>query len=201
MKKELFDKIKKEYGKYASWAVFAEETDKPKSNMGDISILEPDNNPELLKILKTNVIMVGLNFSHEVGDQNSFVFKNFHDSSRYAQDYKIRYAFRNTEYYGAYMTDIIKNYPQKDSNKVAKVLTPDKISENIEIFKNELKCIETKNPTILCFGKQVYDILSKNLRKEYYKELIQITHYSYRIGKEKYKEVVLDEINHSKCTS
>jgi len=33
-----FEFIKKKYGDYASWAIWAIESEKPKDNMGDLSI-------------------------------------------------------------------------------------------------------------------------------------------------------------------
>ena len=40
MDKIHFEKIKKLYGDYASWAIWAEEGDKPKSNMDNLSIFD-----------------------------------------------------------------------------------------------------------------------------------------------------------------
>jgi hypothetical protein len=54
--------------------------------------------------------MVALNFSRTIENK---AFVNFHDKRPQSQDYKIRYAFRNTEFYGAYMTDIIKGFEEK----------------------------------------------------------------------------------------
>ena len=38
--RNLFDRIKRRHGGYASWAVWAHASDKPKSNIGDMRILE-----------------------------------------------------------------------------------------------------------------------------------------------------------------
>jgi len=35
--RKKFDFIKENYGQYASWAVWAEQEEKPKSKMGDLS--------------------------------------------------------------------------------------------------------------------------------------------------------------------
>ena len=76
-----------------------------KSNIGcTLSVLEPDRNPTLLQTLRNDVVTVGLNLSRPV----SVPFANFHDPRPQGQDYKIRFAFSGTPYYGAYMTDIIK---------------------------------------------------------------------------------------------
>jgi hypothetical protein len=58
--------------------------------------------------------MVGLNISRPVSQP----FINFHDPNPRANDFKIRYAFRNSAFYGAYMTDIIKFLQEADSKNV-----------------------------------------------------------------------------------
>jgi hypothetical protein len=117
---ELFEKIKIKYGDVASWAVWDDAGIKPKSNMGNMNIFDLHENPDLLEILRNNVVMVGLNFSRPLLPTKPF--KNFHDLSPHANDFKIRYAFRNTQFYGAYMTDIIKNLEMKSSNEVRSYL-------------------------------------------------------------------------------
>ena len=74
--REHFDTIKNKYGEFASWAVWADEDGKPKSNIGDIDILNPDININLLSILNPQCIMVGLNFSRAI---ERIDFVNFHD--------------------------------------------------------------------------------------------------------------------------
>ena len=52
--------IKKKYGAHASWAIWADETDTPKSNMEDTSIFD---NVDIHKQLNPNIVLVGLNIS------------------------------------------------------------------------------------------------------------------------------------------
>jgi len=121
-----FDAIKMKHGAYASWAVWADEAGKPKSNMGDISHFHSE---AVLSHLKTDVVMVGLNISRPVSEP----FRNFHDPSPRAQDYKIRHAFRDSAYSGAYMTDIIKFREESDSKKLMRYLRdhPEVIEQNM----------------------------------------------------------------------
>jgi hypothetical protein len=139
---ELFEKIKKKYGDVASWAIWDDAGIKPKSNMGNMDVFDLQKNPLLLEALKTNVVMVGLNFSRPLLPTESF--KNFHDSNPHANDFKIRYAFRNTQFYGAYMTDIIKKLEMKSSNEVRTYLknNPKIVQENISLFREEISEIE-----------------------------------------------------------
>jgi len=186
--------IKQKHGGYASWAVWKDVAKKPKSNMGDMTIFDLDSNPALLEVLKTNFIMVGLNISRSFSEP----FRNFHDASATANDFKIRYAFQNTQYSGAYMTDIIKHFAMTDSNQVLEHLKahPALKKQNVEIFREELRDLTSKAPTILAFGTLAYGILKENLRRgEEYSQLIKLTHYSYRISKENYRAKVLSEID------
>ncbi|MGA7058207.1 MAG: hypothetical protein WBY78_12280 [Terriglobales bacterium] len=133
---QQFENIKQKHGSYASWAVWADAAEKPKSNMGDMNVFDLASNPALLHVLKTNVIMVGLNIA-SVPRLRPEPFGNFHDPSPSANDFKIRYAFRDTEYYGAYMTDIIKRVGMLDSKDLLAHLKahPALVEQNIENFR------------------------------------------------------------------
>lgn len=191
---ELYRKIEKKYGDVASWAYWEKAGLKPKSNIGNMQLFNCKENSLLLQILKTNIVMVGLNFSWPVTFTESF--KNFHDSSPHAQDYKIRFAFQGTVFYGAYMTDLIKNMPLKSSHELKTVLRQNKavIDENIATFRRELYDIEAKDPVILAFGVDVYELLNEKLDKSEYSILIKLTHYSQQIGEKDYKAVVFRQI-------
>jgi hypothetical protein len=184
--KRQFEFIAQEYGHYASWAVWADEGKKPKENIGDLSIFDIEKNTELLKQLQPHIIFVGLNISRRIEKP----LGNFHDPRPYAMDYKIRYALKNTPYYGAYMTDIIKDFEQKISGNVMSYIKGNRIfeSNNIEIFRKEINDLHVNKPKIIAFGNDAYKILFMNLSREY--NIIKIPHYSHQISKEKYKEEV-----------
>jgi hypothetical protein len=109
---QQFENIKENHGRYASWAVWTDVSEKPKSNMGDVSHFK---NESVLSLLKNDVVMVGLNFARPVSPVSE-PFTNFHSPYPWANDFKIRYAFKDSPYYGAYMTDIIKSFVQVDEN-------------------------------------------------------------------------------------
>ena len=190
-----FELIRKTHGKYASWAVWSKASDKPKSNMGDMAIFD---DKLVLSLLRANVLMVGLNLSRFTISEP---FRNFHDPSPSGQDYKIRFAFEGTEYYGAYMTDIIKGVVEVDSKNIPKHLkkNPGALANSLEIFRQELRDLATASPLILAFGRIAYDIIKENLSSSEYCKLIRLTHYSHQIGKEKYRETVLKEIQQALC--
>jgi len=190
-----YELIREKHGKYASWAVWVKGSDKPKSNMGDMAIFD---DKLVLSLLRANVLMVGLNLSRFTISEP---FRNFHDPSPTAQDYKIRFAFRDTEYYGAYMTDIIKGVVEVDSKNIPKHLkeNPGVLVNSLKIFRQELQDLGAVSPLILAFGRIAYDIIKENLSSAEYGKLIRLTHYSHQISKEKYREAVLKEIQQALC--
>lgn len=190
---QLFQFIKEKYGRFSSWALWKDPDTKAKSNIDDLSILDPEKNPLLFQTLHTDVVMIGLNFSRPVVDSIPFI--NFHDSYKSAQDYKIRYAFRNTFFYGAYMTDVIKGYECKESGKLKDQLKKQReiVYQNLENLRGELLDVNHDKPIILAFGEYTFKLL-KILDKSCYSSLIPIMHYSNYIGQLKYKEVVLKQI-------
>jgi len=189
---QQFENIKQKHGSYASWAVWADASEKPKSNMGDVSHFR---NESVLSVLRNNVVMVGLNISRPVSEP----FINFHDPNPRANDFKIRYAFKESAYYGAYMTDIIKFLEEIKSKNVMQYLRerPEIIEKNLETFREEMRDLKATAPVILAFGKDVHKLLSENLKEKEYRKLIKLTHYSHQIGKEAYKEAVFKEIGSS----
>ena len=186
--RERFDYIKEKYGYVASWAIWAKEGETPKSNMGDMSVLDPDIDKNLLSKLNPNIVLVALNFSDDIDHK---VWEVFHKYRPEGTDFKTRFALRDTPLWGAYMTDILKNYPEVDSQKVIAHLKkhPELEQKNVESFRQELKDIGTDNPRLVAFGNTVHEILKRNLGEF---EIIKIPHYAHRINKETYREQIKD---------
>lgn len=136
IEKSLYDHMKNQYGPVSSWAIWTDKTDTPKSNVGDMSVFE---DADLLKILNTKYIFVGLNISRDIID--TVAWSNFHDPRPEAMDFKIRYALKDTPLWGSYMTDIFKDLKEKNAGKVPKYLQTHKEyeSSNIESFREEIK--------------------------------------------------------------
>ena len=189
--REQFELIRQKHGEYASWAVWAPASGTPTSNIGDLTIFDVATNPTLLDTLKNDVVMVGLNISRPLSEP----FRNFHDPRPVAKDFKIRHAFASTVYYGAYMTDIIKNVEMVYSTALIKHLreTPSLIHTNVDAFRIELQDLGANKPTILAFGAVAHALLAKNLNLDEYSNLIRLTHYSHYITKEDYREEVLTQ--------
>jgi hypothetical protein len=186
--REKFDFIKDKYGLYASWAVWAnEDIGKPKSNTGDLTVLDPEINDMLLNQLNPDVVLVALNIFRGA---ITIPLANFHDNRPEDTGFKIRFALRDSPYCGGYMTDIIKYFEEKASGKMMSYLRANKAfeQENMEFFRQELKDIGTENPTIIAFGNNVFSILQRNFGDEF--KIIKIPHYAAYINKEKYREQV-----------
>jgi hypothetical protein len=188
--RETFNQMKGRYGHYASWAVWALPIETPKSNMENLRVLDPDPNSGLLQILRNDVVMLGLKISGPLPEPAPF--RNFHYGAVY-HDYKTRYAFVGTPYWGAYMTDFIKDVPVTDSNALIRHLTanPSLVKKNVERLLaefNDLKCVRL---TILAFGIAAHDLFVSNFPRARYSRAICLPHYSdYRLSKEVFRQRV-----------
>jgi len=182
-----FNFIKSKYQYWSSWAIWADQGDTPKSNVGDLSVLDPNTNSKLLPTINPNIVLVALNISR--GDI-TLPFGNFHDARSEATDYKIRYATNDTPLWGAYMTDIIKDFEEKISGKVKSYLRENRDfeKENVDFFVQELSDIGATKPTLIAFGNESYDILKRNLKNEF--KIHKIPHYANYSSKEKYRQQI-----------
>ena len=190
-----FEFIKNSCDSSSSWAVWAPELDTPKSNMGNLSIFDASNNPHLLTQLNPNIILVGLNPSHKVPTGDQKLFGNFHNGGPHSQDYKIRYALKDTFLWGAYMTDIIKDFPELVSGNVLKYLkkNPEILKNNIKLFEKEIKFLGPEDPIIIAFGSICYKFLLDNLPSDY--NIFKVTHYAHYINPDKYRKEIKELID------
>ncbi len=189
LSRERFEQIRRKHGGYASWAVWALARRGPKSNIGDLSVLDANANPMLLQTVNPAVVMVGLNISRTFEEP----FRNFHDPNPHANDFKLRAAFTGTPYYGAYMTDVVKNLPMVKSGDLIRHLrqNPSVIDSRIATFREELRDLGCARPTILAFGSDAYRLLHGHLMPSEYRRLVRLTHYSHYVGWNEYRETVL----------
>ncbi|MDQ3244456.1 MAG: hypothetical protein M3Q09_12065 [Gemmatimonadota bacterium] len=185
-----FDHIRNSHGAYASWAVWAPAGSSPKSNIANLDVLDPVANPSLLSTLHADAVMVGLNISRPLSE----AFRNFHDPRPHAQDFKIRYAFDFTRWWGAYMTDIIKYVETIKTSELRSLLTPEVVRQNVDSFVNELRDLGSTKPVLLAFGRDTYKIVVNHVPSSAYTALVALTHYSHQISKESYRTTVLRQI-------
>jgi hypothetical protein len=190
---EQFDSIRRRHGQYASWAIWAGPGASPTSKVGDLSVLDPATNPELLFVLNPAVVMLGLNISRPVLEPLS----NFHDKRPQAKDFKIRFAFEGTRFYGAYMTDVLKFFVEVQSSKVLSAVRQRRgiLETSAAMLRAEFRDLGSGQPEIIAFGAEAAGLARQILDRSDYSRLIQVTHYSHFIGKESYKREGLAQCN------
>ena len=191
IERDRYEQLKKESGKVSSWAIWRDpEKDKPASGIGDLSVFD---DPGILNRLQPEYIFVGLNAAaHD--DPNSADWAAFHSGdNRRQRDYKLRFALKGTEYWGAYITDAIKNVVETNSGTVVDMINkdPDLLEKSKAALRRELDIIGGE-PTLIAIGKDAYRILqSMDLPV---KNILQIPHYSAWGSKENYRAQVLDAL-------
>ena len=185
---EKYHFIKEKYGLHASWAVWAQAGNTPKSNMGDLSLFDEET---IVLHLNPDIVLVALNFSISGVVQQPF--QNFHGAGGGA--YKLRYALQGTPLWGAYMTDIIKDFPEVESGKMMSYLRNNKEfeAENTKRFLEEISDLGSTSPTIVAFGKDVFSILERNFKGKF--NVLKVPHYSAYTNKEKYRKQVASVIS------
>jgi hypothetical protein len=182
-----FARVRRDYGHCASWAVWAPEGDTPKSGLGDMSVLDPERSPRLLDTLHSRFVLLGLNISREpIG----LPFGNFHDPRPRATDFRIRAAFRETECWGAYMSDVIKEFPETCSGKMAAYLRRDRgfELEQVAILREELGTVGATSATLVAFGCDAERILRRHLGGEY--RAVGVPHYAVYLSGTGYRACV-----------
>jgi len=142
--------------------------------------------PNIELELNSEIVLVALNFS--VSGVVIRPFQNFHGTGGGA--YKIRYALQDTPFWGAYMTDIIKDFPEKESGKMMSYLRKNRSfeEENANRFRKELQDLGSTISTLVAFGNDVFSILNRNFMGEF--NVLKVPHYSAYTNKETYREQV-----------
>lgn len=188
-----FDAIRQTWGAVGSWAVWAEPTpgEGVKSGVGDLSVLDPDVNPALLETLNPEVVMLGINGS---GAPTPEPFSNFHDPSPRANHFKLRYAYRGTPFWGAYLTDTFKGIPSYGAKRTIEYLkdNPALVAEQLGRLQQELDALGSEDPLLIVFGRDVHGILHEHLGDRY--RMVRVPHYAHFLSKEDYRTQALGAI-------
>lgn len=189
--KANYNILKEKYGDVASWAIWERPGTTPKSNIDDLSVF---NRKDICSLLNTNYVFVGLNASSTHGDvkKDHAAWYNFHSGYSRGNDYKLRFALLDTEFWGGYITDFIKYYPEVDSDKVKAYIRkkPKIVEENAKYLQEELSLLGKNKPVLVALGSDVYSYLKQYFYPEY--DIKCIKHFSYRMRKEDYREEVIN---------
>lgn len=172
-----YEYLKNIYGKYSSWAIWKLPSDATsKAQIDDLSIFDDEH---ICEQLNNKYVFVGLNASEQ--QTTNAKWRCFHsDDINKQNDYKLRYALKDTKFWGSYITDIIKDFKLTKSEKVEKHIKNNHIfmQKNVDMFLDEIKHIG-ESPIIVAMGNAVYKILKKIPELKNYK-ILKIMHYSYR---------------------
>ena len=173
--------IKSKYGGVASWAIWA---DSGSGDTSDVSIFDLRSDNVALRKLHTKYVLVALNISGQI----KIPFGNFHGGPR---DFMLRDALNGTPLEGAYLTDLLKNYEDKNSAAVVRHFKKNTHEFNLQIadFLEELIDVgANQRTTLIALGEGVYQLLqmaSVNYKVE------KLRHYSFPAhSKKSYRQEV-----------
>lgn len=198
--RERFDAIKNAWGHVGSWAVWADAAPGAgvKSGIGDLSVLDPDTNPALLHTVTGDVVMLGINGSDAHGTRT---FGNFHDPSPRANHFKLRFAYRGTPYWGAYLTDAFKNLPAYGAKRTIDYVRthPDVARQQLGRLREELCALGSDDPLLIAFGRDLHALLIEQWGAEY--RIVGVPHYAHFLSKENYRAQALEAIDRFRVRS
>jgi hypothetical protein len=192
---EQLKNIRRHYGSCSSWAIWAKAEKSALDGLSDLSVLNFEANPENRAMIHADFIIVGLNVSGPMNESpDAPSFANFHSTSRWAKDYKMRDAFDGTPLWGSYMTDILKNFPEVDSSKVQRYIreNPSSLDEHFGWFEHELDLLNARSATLVALGGLTSSILKRRYSDT--NSIITIKHYSSYISSVSYRDHVLDTL-------
>ncbi|KOY75978.1 hypothetical protein RZ71_04110 [Apilactobacillus kunkeei] len=179
----------------SSWAIWDEKVfEETKSKL----IIHKNKlcwNDKLTSNLETKInpdyMFIALNVAERGISQKFDKYSNFHDYNSLSNDWKCALTVRNTSLIGAYMTDIIKYFPESKASVVYKSLFPtngvvsDKnkkiYDKSMDLFQSEIDIVDPKK--IIVFGEEAKKILNHSLKNgrihlDDSVEVIGITHYA-----------------------
>jgi hypothetical protein len=191
----LFDEVQQRWGEHSSWAVWklSRPDEKAKAHVGNLDVLNPDLNPELLESLTPEVVLVGLNASSREGD--ALPWGNFHDSSSRANDYKLRFAAEDTHFWGAYLTDALVNFPETDSRVVRAYMKahPEEVTAQLDRLEAEILSLGVADPVLVGLGGAAFDLIRRRFGGRW--RVVKVTHYSHFLGPFALREEMLTTID------
>ena len=190
--KETYEEMKSRYSHLGSWTIWEDVGLTPKSNTDNMDWI---NNPNLLDFLNSHYVFVGLNWSRgDISFGGKIPWANFHSGSTHQNDYKLRYALKDTRFWGSYITDIIKLHSEPDSGRVKDYIRyhPKLVEENIKSFVEEISFLDN-DVVLIALGNDVYRLLKTWLGGKY--KIVKIVHYSNYIGHEEYRTLLLETLN------
>jgi hypothetical protein len=160
--KDEYNALVSKYGLLSSWAIWNEE------NPENTLVIE-----ENIDQLNCNYIFVGLNISRLI---DLSAWRNFHDNTHAR---KLRYACNNTGLRGSYLTDLFKDLPEANSNKVKDILTTELINKNVDFFIQEMTDVQIgANSIFIILGSLTAQYFDRYYKQHFNNKVIYYDHYS-----------------------
>lgn len=188
MEKELYKTLKNKYGKFSSFAIWAEAIHGEKSNIGNLEIFQED----LYEPLHTRFIIVDFGNSPSFDrrrDHQQKDWMNFHSDLPRQNEYKLRYAFKDTPLWGSFMIPLFNEYNTLSLQRKVKEDT-DFVESNLQRVKEQLSYFE--QPVLIALGGNVYKYLRSYFGNQY--KIVVIKHPSFQIKLEEYKAEILKKL-------
>ncbi len=161
-----YNSLKVTYGAYSSWAIWDYKTEK------DTTVIDRN-----YQELHANFVLIGLNISRSL---TGIDWINFHGGKH---DRKIKYACNDMELRGSYITDLFKDLPEVESQKVKSILTPGLIDKSLNSFSQEMKDIGIHDATtFIVLGAPnsfLANVFNKYFVRSYNNKVIYFFHYAY----------------------
>lgn len=158
----LLDDLAEKYGMYSSWATWNP------ANPADARIIA-----EHQSCLKASVVMIGLNVSRPIPN----TWQNFHGADHAR---KLMFAFNDSPYRGAYMTDIIKGEVESKAGRLLARLRDGSIDvqKHIDAFRTEMFDVGAHEHSLfILFGNDVAQFFTRHLAA-IYPNRVRCAHYS-----------------------
>lgn len=174
MEKKKYTLLKEKFGETSSFAIWSEGIHGLKSNTSDLALLEQDN---LFEMVHGKYVLV--DYKGSIGYQNrrdgkQMAWMNFHSDKPRQNDYKLRFALKDTPLWGAYITPLEKT---------------NSLETNISLLKEELSFFES--PILIALGGNVYRVLREYFQDSY--TIVVVKHPSFDINLEEYRKEILEK--------
>lgn len=179
-----FQHLETKYGRFVSWAIWNPTNRKcPKIIDDKLARLNP------------SIVMIGLNVSANL--ENSW--SNFHIGRN---DGKLMYAFNDSDYRGAYMTDLIKEEVEPNSKKIMDRIRSGEldVKPHVSVFLEEMADIGANdNSLFIIFGGDASAQFRKHLGKKFPNRVF-CRHYSDRVRTDRWAIETLEKLAHHRLS-
>ena len=164
--RDEYNSLTSKYGPYASWAIWNYEKE------SDPSVIN-----QYFDQLHSKYVFLALNISYPLTNKP---WSNFHGGRH---DRKLKYACNDNKLRGSYITDIFKGVAEPKSAKFKNILTDKIVSENVNLFNQEMGDIKITDDTKFIISVTQNSFIAKcfndYFKQKYKNHIIYHYHYSY----------------------